>query len=48
MYRFLLLGQYLRPSAKHLPVVDYIHPDQFDHLKSIAEKRASGMLLLAP
>lgn len=46
----LTLGQYLRPSAKHLPVVDYIHPDQFDHLKSIAEKKgfrhvASGPLV---
>jgi len=23
------IGQYLRPSAKHLPVVEYIHPEQF-------------------
>jgi len=25
----LTLGQYLRPSANHLPVVDYVHPDKF-------------------
>ncbi len=25
----LTLGQYLSPSKKHLPVVEYIHPDQF-------------------
>ena len=46
----LTLGQYLRPSAKHLPVVEYIHPDQFDHLKLIAEEKgfkhvASGPLV---
>ena len=28
----LTVGQYLRPSREHLPVVDYIHPDQFDKL----------------
>jgi len=25
----LTIGQYLRPSPQHLPVVDYVHPDQF-------------------
>src|SRR5438094_442521 len=25
----LTMGQYLRPSPKHLPVVEYITPDQF-------------------
>jgi lipoic acid synthetase len=25
----LTIGQYLRPSAQHLPVVEYIHPDTF-------------------
>jgi lipoic acid synthetase len=48
--RVLTLGQYLRPSAKHLPVVEYIHPDQFVRLKSIAEEKgfrhvASGPLV---
>lgn len=28
----LTLGQYLRPSAEHLPVKDYIHPDTFSRL----------------
>ena len=28
----LTLGQYLRPSAEHLPVRDYIHPDMFSRL----------------
>ena len=26
---FLTIGQYLAPSAKHHPIVEYIHPDQF-------------------
>ncbi|MBC7981110.1 MAG: lipoyl synthase [Armatimonadetes bacterium] len=32
----LTLGQYLRPTPKHLPVVEYIHPDQFEEYKQIA------------
>ncbi|MBC34610.1 MAG: lipoyl synthase [Bacteroidetes bacterium] len=29
------LGQYLQPSIKHLPVVEYIHPDQFEKYRKI-------------
>ncbi len=32
----LTMGQYLRPSAQHLPVVEYIHPDQFKKYGEIA------------
>ncbi|MFC7337107.1 lipoyl synthase [Haloferula chungangensis] len=32
----LTMGQYLRPTPRHLPVVDYLHPDQFAELKQIA------------
>jgi lipoic acid synthetase len=28
----LTLGQYLQPSADHLPVVRYIPPEEFDEL----------------
>jgi lipoic acid synthetase len=31
----LTLGQYLQPTAKHLPVVEFIHPDVFAELKAI-------------
>ncbi len=46
----LTLGQYLRPSDNHLPVVDYIHPDTFANYKTIAENKgfrhvASGPLV---
>ncbi len=32
----LTLGQYLRPTPRHLPVVDYIKPEKFDEYKEIA------------
>ena len=32
----LTLGQYLRPSAAHLPMTRYYHPDEFRELKAIA------------
>jgi lipoic acid synthetase len=35
----LTLGQYLRPSRQHLPVVRYVHPDEFAALKA----EATGM-----
>ena len=33
----LTIGQYLRPSPKHLPVVRYYHPDEFAELKRRGE-----------
>ncbi|MGD0463737.1 MAG: lipoyl synthase [Tepidisphaeraceae bacterium] len=30
----LTLGQYLRPTAQHLPVVRWVHPDEFANWKS--------------
>lgn len=32
----LTMGQYLRPSARHLPVVEYLRPETFEELKEIA------------
>lgn len=32
----LTIGQYLAPSAQHLPVERYLHPDEFDLLKEFA------------
>ena len=34
--RALTLGQYLRPSDSHLPVTEYIHPDQFRRYEEAA------------
>ncbi len=27
------IGQYLRPTSKHLPVARFLHPDEFEHLR---------------
>lgn len=46
----LTMGQYLRPSARHLPVIDYIRPEVFDELRELALRKgfrhvASGPLI---
>ena len=41
----LTLGQYLRPSQGHIPIVEYISPDRFEQYKSQAE--ALGFLYVA-
>lgn len=46
----LTMGQYLRPSAKHLPVIDYLRPEVFDELRDVALAKgfqhvASGPLI---
>jgi len=33
---FLTIGQYLRPSRKNIPVVEYIKPDEFERLRKEA------------
>ena len=35
----LTIGQYLRPSAQHLPVVEYVNPATFDLYGDIARKK---------
>jgi lipoic acid synthetase len=35
----LTLGQYLQPTMQHMPVVDYIHPDRFEHYRQEALQR---------
>jgi lipoic acid synthetase len=44
----LTLGQYLRPSVQHLPVIDYIHPDTFENYKQIALKKGFRHVASAP
>jgi lipoyl synthase len=46
----LTLGQYLRPTESHLPVVEYVRPEIFQFYKGIAEQKgfeyvASGPLV---
>ena len=48
---FLTVGQYLRPSARHLAVEEYVSPETFDHYKQVGEEEygfryvASGPLV---
>ena len=34
----LTLGQYLQPTNEHLPVVRFVHPDEFAEYKQLGEK----------
>ena len=36
--RMLTLGQYLRPSAHHLPVVEYVPPEVFAEYRAVGEQ----------
>lgn len=42
---FLTIGQYLRPSARHYPVMEYITPEQFTDYEQQAKLR--GFLMVA-
>lgn len=42
------IGQYLQPTAKHLPVEEYIHPDQFKAYKQIGEDIGFRIVESAP
>jgi len=44
----LTIGQYLRPSEKHHPVMKFWTPEEFDDFKYIAEKKGFGMVASGP
>lgn len=44
----LTLGQYLRPSPRHLPVIEYVHPDAFETYRQIALKKGFRHVASAP
>lgn len=44
----LTLGQYLQPSAHHLPVKRFVTPDEFDEYKHIAESMGFSQVASAP
>jgi len=45
---FLSLGQYLSPSKKHTPVLEYVHPDQFKRYKEIALELGFRYVMSSP
>ena len=44
----LTIGQYLRPTPRHLPVVEYVHPDKFAEYKRIAEEKGFQFVASGP
>lgn len=42
------IGQYLRPTMHHLPVVEYIHPDEFKRYEAIGEKLGFAFVASGP
>ena len=46
--RLLTLGQYLRPSPEHHPVMEYVHPDTFDELADIGKRLGFARVVAGP
>jgi lipoic acid synthetase len=44
----ITLGQYLRPSSKHLPVTEFVTPDEFDALAAEADGLGFSAVASAP
>ncbi len=44
----LTLGQYLRPTPNHLPVVEYIRPERFELYKQVAEQKGFDYVASGP
>ena len=42
------IGQYLRPTMRHLPVAEYIHPDQFKEYEAIGEELGFAFVASGP
>ncbi len=45
---FITMGQYLRPSPRHLAVQKYYHPDEFEELKLAGEAMGFEMVAAGP
>ena len=45
---FITIGQYLRPTPRHLPVARYVPPAEFDQLREIGEKMGFEMVASGP
>lgn len=42
------IGQYLRPTLKHLPVVKYVHPEEFKEYEAIGEELGFAFVASSP
>jgi lipoic acid synthetase len=46
--KVITIGQYLAPTLKHLPVVEYIHPDRFAEYKRIGLEKGFSFVESSP
>lgn len=46
--RVMTIGQYLRPTADHMPVHEYIRPEQFDLYHEVGIKKGFAMVESSP
>ena len=44
----LTLGQYLRPTPQHLPVIEYITPETFDRYGEVARGKGFAFVASGP
>ena len=44
----LVLGQYLPPSRKHVPVSEYVSPERFDSWAEEGRRRGFGFVAAGP
>lgn len=44
----LTLGQYLQPTLKHLPVVEFVRPEQFERLRRLGEELGFARVASGP
>ncbi|MFN3684140.1 MAG: lipoyl synthase [Fimbriimonadaceae bacterium] len=42
------IGQYLRPTMRHLPVVEFVHPDRFQRYEEIGAEMGFAFVASAP
>lgn len=42
------IGQYLRPTMKHLPVVRFVHPDEFKEYEALGEQMGFAFVASGP
>ena len=45
---FLTIGQYLQPTRKHLKVLKFLHPDEFNELAQIGDKMGFDYVASGP
>ena len=46
--KVMTIGQYLAPTKEHIPVKEYIHPDQFEKLRTIGLEKGFSFVESSP